>query len=378
MDITLLWSSLVEEGLKDEIILGKPAWSYTQDLFAALGGHYYQPGPQDYDLLSSFFVNRNFLVKKDLLPKKPVLYFVGHYPTLPKDLVLAFMERASAFGQAVLYAPSPIWLEEKELICFFLQPNKEGSLEQTLRSPLVGLVDQGQIKKIEQILYQKHNMEWIEKGVEIRDIYSTWIDAGVEIGKGVVLEPNTYICGDTKIGQACRIGPNCQIKDSFIGSKTRIIQAQVENSRIGQECNIGPFTYIRPHSNIGDRVRLGDFVEIKNSRIGDDSMISHLTYVGDADVGKNVNFGCGSILVNYDGMGKHRSQVGDNAFIGCNSNLVSPVFIGKGAFIAAGSTITQDLPPDSLGIARVRQEIKENWVTNRKKNIEGGKTNEQS
>lgn len=177
----------------------------------------------------------------------------------------------------------------------------------------------------------------------------------------------------SRVAADCVIGPFSHIRDrAEIGRGSRVAQSRIEDSQVAEDCNIGPFSYIRPGSVIGSRVRVGDFVEIKNSVIGEDTMISHLTYVGDADVGREVNFGCGTVLVNYDGIEKHRSVIGDHAFIGCNTNLVSPVRIGEGAFTAAGSTITEDLPPGSLGIARARQQIKENWVTNRKGNYKGG------
>ncbi len=195
--------------------------------------------------------------------------------------------------------------------------------------------------------------------------------------KGVKIGENSWIMQscveNSQVAADCEIGPFSHIRDGAeIGRGSRVAQSRIEDSQVAEDCNIGPFSYIRPGSVIGSRVRIGDFVEIKNSVIGEDTMISHLTYVGDADVGRKVNFGCGTVLVNYDGIEKHRSVIGDHAFIGCNTNLVSPVQIGEGAFTAAGSTITEDLPPGSLGIARARQQIKENWVTNRKGNYKGG------
>lgn len=202
------------------------------------------------------------------------------------------------------------------------------------------------------------------------------IEANCQL-KGAVIGENSRIMQsqieDCKVAADCEVGPFSHIRaGTEIGRACRVAQSKLEDSRVAEECNIGPFSYLRPGSVIGNRVRIGDFVEIKNSIIGDDTMISHLTYVGDADVGCQVNFGCGTVLVNYDGIQKHRSVIGDHAFIGCNTNLVSPVRIGEGAFTAAGSTITEDLPPGSLGIARARQQIKEDWVTHRKGPIKGG------
>ena len=136
----------------------------------------------------------------------------------------------------------------------------------------------------------------------------------------------------------------------------------VANSQIGNETAVGPFAYVRPGSNIGQHVKIGDFVEIKNTNLGDNTKVSHLTYIGDSDVGQNINFGCGTVTVNYDGKNKFRTVIEDNAFIGCNSNLVAPVTIRKGAYVAAGSTITDDVPEESLALARARQVVKEGWA----------------
>jgi bifunctional UDP-N-acetylglucosamine pyrophosphorylase/glucosamine-1-phosphate N-acetyltransferase len=155
--------------------------------------------------------------------------------------------------------------------------------------------------------------------------------------------------------------------NSKIGRETQIQCSVILNSEIGEQTTVGPFAYIRPGSIIGSRVRIGDFVEIKNSQIGDESKISHLTYVGDGIVGKDVNLGCGVIFVNYDGEKKSNTVVGDHAFIGCNTNLIAPVKVGDNAYVAAGSTVTEDVPEGALAIARSRQINKEGWVEKRKK-----------
>lgn len=378
METTLLWESSAEEYLKDIKIFGQSAWVYTRALMEAVNGRYYEVQREDYQILSLVRENRSFSAADQNMPKRPVLYFVGHYPSLPKEYLLEFINQAQQVGLAILHSPSAKWAGEKEIICIFYQPGVTGSLEKTLAFPVLRLNHQTQIFEIERQLCRNRNLQLIRQGVQILDIDSTWIDDQAEVAAGSIIYPVTQILGASRIGTDCQIGPNCRIKDTVIGRNNLISQSQIEDSMIADACNIGPFSYIRPNSDIGSRVRIGDFVEIKNSRIGDDTMISHLTYVGDADVGKNVNFGCGTILVNFDGITKHRSKIEDYAFIGCNSNLVSPVYIGKGAFIAAGSTITQDLPADSLGIARVRQQIKENWVTKRKQLLKEAKTNEQS
>ena len=145
-----------------------------------------------------------------------------------------------------------------------------------------------------------------------------------------------------------------------------MISSVIIESEVGAGTNVGPFAYIRPNCTVGSDVKVGDFVELKNSTIGDGTKISHLTYIGDSDVGKGVNFGCGTVTVNYDGKKKYRTTIGDNCFIGCNTNLVSPVNVGDGAYIAAGSTITEDIPEDNLSIARARQVNKDGWKDKRK------------
>ncbi|MBR5155801.1 MAG: hypothetical protein IKW62_04925 [Clostridia bacterium] len=202
-----------------------------------------------------------------------------------------------------------------------------------------------------------------DNGVIFMDEKTVYIEGNVSIGKGTVIEPNVYLKDGTVIGENARIGFCSDISNSTIGNGVSIKHSVIMDSFIDDNTTVGPFAYIRPNCNIGKCVRVGDFVEIKNSNIDDGTKISHLTYVGDADVGKNINFGCGTVVVNYDGKAKHRTVIEDNAFIGCNTNLVSPVKVGKGAYTAAGSTITEDVPENSLAIARERQTIKHEWAT---------------
>ena len=206
-----------------------------------------------------------------------------------------------------------------------------------------------------------------DNGVIFVDERAVWIDDTVKIGKGTVIEPNVYLKGDTVIGENVVIGFCTEIVNSKIGDNVDIKHSVITDSEIGEGTTVGPFAYVRPNCKVGKKVKIGDFVEIKNSNIDDGTKLAHLTYVGDADVGKNINFGCGTVVVNYDGKNKHRTVIEDNAFIGCNTNLVSPVKVGKNAFTAAGSTITEDVPENSLAIARNRQTVKEEWVIKRNK-----------
>jgi len=207
----------------------------------------------------------------------------------------------------------------------------------------------------------------IEAGVQVLDPTTVYIDGEVTVGKGTLLLPGTVLRGKTVIGENCEIGPNTMIRDCTIGSGVVVNASQLNESVVEDEAKIGPFAYVRPHCHVGKGVKVGDFVELKNSQIGDGTKISHLTYVGDSDVGSGVNFGCGTVTVNYDGITKYRTTIGDHAFIGCNTNLVAPVKVGDGAYTAAGSTITEDVPADSLAIARSMQVVKKQWVLKRRK-----------
>jgi len=206
----------------------------------------------------------------------------------------------------------------------------------------------------------------IKSGVIIPCPDSVIIEENAKIEKGGIIMPNTIISGNTEIKADSVIGPNSYIKNSKIGSKTTLNNTQCFDSEIGSNVSAGPFVHIRPDSKINDNVHIGNFVEVKNSVIDDGSKLPHLLYVGDSVVGKNVNFGCGSITVNYDGRNKSKTVIKDGAFIGCNTNLIAPVTVGENAFTAAGSTITENVPDNSLSIARARQTNKNDWVNIKK------------
>ncbi len=186
------------------------------------------------------------------------------------------------------------------------------------------------------------------------------------IGSGSEILPGTIIKGGVTIGGGCVIGASSVIEDSSIGDGCTINASQVYSSSIGNGVRIGPFSHIRPGCTVRDGVKIGDFVELKNSVIGEKTSVAHLTYVGDSDVGDRVNFGCGCVTVNYDGRVKSRTVIGDNVFIGCNTNLIAPVTVEDGSYIAAGSTITDTVPSDSLAIARARQVVKNGWARRRR------------
>lgn len=201
-----------------------------------------------------------------------------------------------------------------------------------------------------------------DSGVYFVDKSRVVISGNVSIGEDTIIYPDVVIEGEVTIGTSNIIYPGTRIRNSKIGNFNEIQATVILDSQLGNESFYGPFAYIRPDSVIGDNVKIGDFVEVKKSSIGDGTKVSHLTYLGDAQIGKNINFGCGTVIVNYDGVKKHLTVIEDNAFIGCNTNLVAPVKVGKNAYTAAGSTITEDVPDESLAIARNRQEIKEGWT----------------
>jgi bifunctional UDP-N-acetylglucosamine pyrophosphorylase/glucosamine-1-phosphate N-acetyltransferase len=211
------------------------------------------------------------------------------------------------------------------------------------------------------ILKKRLNKKHMKTGVFLDDPNFTYIGPRVKIGKGSVIKPGCYIMGGTSIGENCIIGPNSSLCDMEIGSSVNVVNSTAQGSKIADETQIGPYAYIRPGCDIGKHVKIGDFVEVKNSVIGDGTKASHLTYIGDARLGRNINMGCGTITANYDGKNKSKTVIEDGAFIGSNSNLIAPVTIKKDAFVAAGSTITGDVPENTLAIARARQVIKTDW-----------------
>ena len=210
---------------------------------------------------------------------------------------------------------------------------------------------------------KKINLKLLASGVDFIDIDQAYIDENVEIGAGTVIYPCVVIKGKSRIGENCHIGQNSRIEDSKIGDGVTIESSVILKSEVGDETTIGPFAYLRPDSSIGKKCKIGDFVEIKNSVFGDGSKASHLTYVGDSDVGSDVNLGCGVVFVNYDGSKKYRSTVGNGAFIGCNVNLISPVEVGEQAYIAAGSTVVENVPGGSLHVARAKGRTLHGWVS---------------
>lgn len=214
---------------------------------------------------------------------------------------------------------------------------------------------------LNEVARQKILDKHMENGVNFVCTDGILIGRDVEIGAETTILPGTIIKGKTKIGMKSTIGPNCLIENCSIGDLVTLNYVQAYESLIEDAVKIGPFVHIRPNSHIKNGVKIGDFVEVKNSTIGEQTAIAHLTYVGDSDVGKKVNFGCGTVTVNYDGMVKNRCEIGDNCFIGCNTNLIAPVKLGKGAYTAAGTTVTKDVPDYALAVERADLKMKEGY-----------------
>ena len=230
----------------------------------------------------------------------------------------------------------------------------------------LGANDRRQLNILNNIMRKNINESHMINGVDIPCTDGVMIGRDVQIGKGTRILPNTIILGDTKIGENCVIGPNSWVADSVIGNGVVLDNCKITDSTIEDGVDCGPFVKVRAGSVLKKDVHIGNFVEVKNSIVGEGTKSAHLTYIGDSDVGAGVNFGCGTVTCNYDGKVKSRCTIGDGAFIGCNTNLIAPVEVGEKAYIAAGSTITDDIPSDALSIARAKQVNKEGWVKEKK------------
>lgn len=256
-------------------------------------------------------------------------------------------------GEYYLTDTVKIALAENKKVCAFVTENSDAVLGANSRVQLYELNE-----KVRMSIIKKHMLE----GVSIPTTDGVIISDDTVIGKDTVILPGTIIKRGCTVGSNSVIGPNTVLYETQVGNSTILNCVQAEEAKIGSFANLGPFVHIRPNSVIKDGVHCGNFTEIKNSVIGEDTSVSHLTYVGDSDVGSGVNFGCGVVTVNFNGKEKNRCKIGDDAFIGCNTNLVAPVEIGNRAYTAAGSTITDNVPEDTLAIARQRQVNKVNWV----------------
>ena len=218
------------------------------------------------------------------------------------------------------------------------------------------------------------NRRLVEKamrgGATVIDPDTTWIGVEVEIGRDVLIHPNTQLWGSTVIGDGAEIGPDTTLTDMEVGARATVVRTQGELGVIGEEATVGPFTYIRPGTELGARGKLGGFVESKNAKIGEGSKVPHLTYIGDATVGKHSNIGASSVFANYDGVNKHHTTIGDYCRTGSDTMFVAPVNIGDGAYTGAGTVVTEDVPAGALAIKEGRQRNIEGWVEDRRPGTE--------
>ncbi len=221
---------------------------------------------------------------------------------------------------------------------------------------VLGVNTRGELAQAYAVLRRRVLRDLMADGVTVLDPEATHVAPTARIGRDTVLYPGVFIEGRTAIGEGCTLYPNCRLKDAHVGSRVTILDGCVIlESEIGDECTLGPYAHLRPATRLRRKVKIGNFVETKKSDIGEGSKVPHLTYVGDATVGERVNVGAGTITCNYDGVSKHQTVVEDEAFVGTNTSLVAPVRVGKGAIVAAGSTITEDVPPDAIAFGRAQQ-----------------------
>jgi bifunctional UDP-N-acetylglucosamine pyrophosphorylase/glucosamine-1-phosphate N-acetyltransferase len=230
----------------------------------------------------------------------------------------------------------------------------------------LGINDRSQLALAQQILQQTINEYWMSQGVSMRNPDSVVIDVNVELGQDVFLDNNTHLLGDTQIGNNSIIGPDTMLKDCVVGTNSHVLRTTAMGAKIGNNCEIGPYTYLRPGTVLKNGVKAGAYVEIKNSTVGEGSKVPHLSYVGDASIGIETNIGAATIFVNYDGVQKHKTVVGDHVKIGSDTMLVAPVKIGDGAYTAAGSVITENVPAGALGVERTKQRNIEGWVARKR------------
>lgn len=284
----------------------------------------------------------------------------GTYCFDNKALFEALKEVSNDNAQGEYYLPDVIEILRKksEKVSAFLTDDFEET---------IGINDRVVLAQAEKIMKRRINIEHMKNGVTIIDPDNTYIGPDVQIEQDVIIHPGSIISGKTIIGEDTEVGPHTEITDCVVGKSAIIKQSVLIGSNIGNEVIIGPYAYVRPETIISSNVKIGHFVELKKSTIGEESKIPHLSYIGDTEIGRNVNVGCGTITVNYDGKDKHKTKIEDDAFIGCNTNLIAPVSIGENAIIAAGSTINKNVPKDALSIARARQTNKEGYASRLKK-----------
>ena len=219
----------------------------------------------------------------------------------------------------------------------------------------LGVNDRVQLAEMRRLFNRRLTEHWMREGVSIIDPATTWIDVQVTLGRDAIVHPNTQLHGTTVLAPEAEVGPNCTLTDTFVGQGARVTNATTEGAEIGPEATVGPYTYLRPGTKLGRKAKAGGFVEMKNAEVGEGSKVPHLSYVGDATIGEGCNIGAGTITANYDGVAKHRTEIGDHVFVGSDTVLIAPATLADGAFVAAGSAISNPVGPGELAVARGRQ-----------------------
>ncbi len=237
---------------------------------------------------------------------------------------------------------------------------------------VLGINSRDQLAEAVRIMQKRINQHWMSQGVTIVDPRQTYIEMDVQIERDTIIHPFTFLKGSTKIGEACEIGPFCRIQNSILGKDVVVEESVIRECVIDEGARIGPYASLRPGTHVSSRAKVGTFVELKNTQLGRGSKVPHLSYMGDALIGEDVNIGAGSITCNYDGVSKHQTVIEDEAFIGSDTMFIAPVRIGKGAVTGAGSAITKDVPPESLGVERAEQRNIKDW-RKRRSGEQGGK-----
>lgn len=385
-------------------VLGRPILEYVVEAAEAVSD--YPPmvvisaGAEEASSHPSLDIGHALRTALENQPQAPasILVLTGDTPLLTAEVLqrLTAFRKDKALAAAALYAEQQKGLNGSAVLYCFLAENLLKALQDRLSeksfkdcdfsemyesfqakgyavggfalpdaAPLSRVQTRQQLAQAEARMRRRINEKHMEAGVTLLDPERTYIGPQVQIGRDCILYPENHLEGRTILGEDCILYPGSRIADSVLGDGVKIQASVILNSSIGNNTTVGPYAYIRPGSEIGGDVRIGDFVEVKNARVGAGTKISHLSYIGDADLGRDINVGCGVVCVNYDGRRKHRTIIGDGAFIGCNVNLVAPVEVEAEAYIAAGSTITEKVPSKALAIARARQINKAGWKDKR-------------
>ncbi|HNV33956.1 MAG TPA: bifunctional UDP-N-acetylglucosamine diphosphorylase/glucosamine-1-phosphate N-acetyltransferase GlmU [Bacillota bacterium] len=239
----------------------------------------------------------------------------------------------------------------------------------------IGINSRQDLAVAEAVLKGRKLDEVMSSGVTVISPETTFMDFDVVVGQDTVIHPYTILTGRTVVGRRCELGPHTTLLSAVVDDDSDVCHSYARECHIGPQCKVGPYAYIRPGTELRQGAKAGSFVEIKNSVIGEGSKVPHLSYIGDTDVGSGVNIGCGTVVCNYDGFKKYRTTIEDDAFVGSNTNLVAPVKVGKGSYIATGSTITADVPEGALAVARARQENKEGWAERKRRLAKADKDN---